>query len=50
MVQENVAIAIIIIVLFILLSGIAALIWSIKNEVGRFAKKEQITDEESDPW
>ena len=46
MVQENITIAIIIIVLFILIFGVAALIWAYTHQVLFFAKKEPITDDE----
>ena len=48
MVQENLTIAIIVIVLFVLIFGVAALIWAYTHQVAFFAKKEVIVDIESD--
>ena len=47
MVQQNVAIAIIIIVLFVVLAITAYVIWAIKNQVPIWPGKRRAVDEES---
>lgn len=46
MVRANIAIAIIVIILFVVLAIVGWVIYAIQNRVSLFAKKEDLVDEE----